>query len=150
MQSVQRLAKNSQVGQCVRTLHLTVSSCPSRCRTRAPSTFLLYMSLFPVVPAAHVPGMMTRLFLSGAHALKTCSEMPPCSMPGVANSTQGPSMLTYSGFQTWNRRAGMSAVAWEAFRVPCEPHSFREANRAAALLAIPSAMNSGTCAQANC
>jgi hypothetical protein len=36
------------------------------------------------------PGMAMRFLSHGAHCLKTSSENPPLSMPGVAKRTHGP------------------------------------------------------------
>lgn len=46
-------------------------------------------SLLPTVPATQYPGMIMQLSSLPHHSLNTCSELPPCSMPGVASSTIG-------------------------------------------------------------
>jgi len=48
------------------------------------------MSLAPTVPETQYPGRIIRFRGSGAQALKTSSDCPPWSMPGVAKSTHGP------------------------------------------------------------
>ena len=48
------------------------------------------MSLAPTVPETQYPGKTIRFLASGAQALKTSSDCPPWSIPGVAKSTQGP------------------------------------------------------------
>lgn len=50
-------------------------------------------SLLPNVPGTQYPGIIIVFFYYPHHYLKTCNDVPPWSMPGVAKRTYGISAL---------------------------------------------------------
>lgn len=52
--------------------------------------------LLPTVPATQYPGMIIMFFSFVHHFLKISRDKPPCSIPGVANTTIGPGFSIYA------------------------------------------------------
>lgn len=50
-----------------------------------------FNSLLPNVPGTQYPGIIIVFLGFAHHSLNTCNDVPPWSMPGVANKTYGKS-----------------------------------------------------------
>ena len=62
---------------------------------RSSIVFRPFSTLCPVVPATQYPGMIIVLSSEWHHFLKSSSDRPAWSIPGVARTTIGPGLSAY-------------------------------------------------------